>query len=191
MDFDYRRILIAALLLGVQYAVVSGDWPTLAVEVIIAFFLSGIAWRYVKKSFMRPVLLFDLHGVLIAGDLQFQDLYENPGTRNLIRRLRKNYFVAALTNMSPEMWGLWNRKHHLAREFDAFYYSGKYGIRKPEPAIFQIVMRDLGVQARDIIFIDDVEVNIVVAKKLGIPGVVFDNAAQCERDLRAMGIRTR
>ncbi len=192
VDLDYRRLIIGLVVLWLLFTLTPLDQPlVLAADAVVAFLASGWAWKWLKKKVLRPVLLFDLYGVLIAGDYQVQDVYENPGTRSLIRGLRKRYFVAALTNLSPEMFRLWDAKHHLSREFDAFYYSGKYGVRKPEPQIFKIVMRDLGVRGRDIVFIDDNAENINAAKKLGIRGIVFENAAQCEKALNAMGIRAR
>ncbi len=144
-----------------------------------------------KKLLRKEIILFDLHGVLVAGDFEVEDLHEVPGTRDLVRRLRKNYFVAALTNMSPEIWGFWNSKYKLSQEFDAVFYSGKYGIRKPEARIFEIVMKHVGVNASKIIFIDDRKENVDAAKKLGMRGIVFENARQCEKELQTMGIQTR
>ena len=37
-------------------------------------------------------------------------------------------------------------------------------------------------------FIDDVEVNIAAAAKAGIRTIQFGNTAQCERELRALGV---
>ncbi len=37
-------------------------------------------------------------------------------------------------------------------------------------------------------FIDDVEVNVAAAAKLGIRTIQFRDAAQCERELRSLGV---
>jgi putative hydrolase of the HAD superfamily len=38
------------------------------------------------------------------------------------------------------------------------------------------------------VFIDDVQKNLDAAAKLGIRTLLFRNAAQCERELRALGV---
>jgi putative hydrolase of the HAD superfamily len=42
--------------------------------------------------------------------------------------------------------------------------------------------------AKDTVFIDDVDVNIQAAAKVGLHTIQFQNAAQCERELRALGV---
>jgi FMN phosphatase YigB (HAD superfamily) len=39
------------------------------------------------------------------------------------------------------------------------------------------------------VFIDDVEVNVAAAAALGIRTIRFQDAAQCERELAALGVR--
>ena len=192
MALNYFRIVfgIVAVVLF-YYSFPSADALLLAFSLVAGYFLSGIVWQWLKKLFFKPILLFDLHNVMIAGDWEVEDMYELPGTRQLIRRLRSRYFVAALTNMAPELWKLQNNKFNFVGEFDAVYYSGKYGIRKPEKKIFEIVFRDLSVSPREIIFLDDREENVAAARKLGMAGIVFQSASQAERALNSMGIKTR
>ena len=189
---DYWRLGFAALFLaGFFFLFPSDDFFVLAVAAMVSFLVAGYAGKWFKKTFFKPVLLFDLHNVLIAGDWEVEDFYELPGTREFIRRLRRRYFVAALTNMSPSLWKMANRNFGFSAEFDAVYYSGRYGIRKPDARVFQIVLRDLGVRPADVIFIDDREENVAAARKLGMAGVVFQNASQGEKELSKLGIKTK
>jgi len=59
---------------------------------------------------------------------------------------------------------------------------------KPEPAIYAHALQANGLQAAQTVFIDDVEVNIAAAAKAGIRTIQFGNTAQCERELRALGV---
>ncbi|MBI3587985.1 HAD-IA family hydrolase [Candidatus Micrarchaeota archaeon] len=167
------------------------DLPILAIGAIVAYFLSFPACRWFKKTFYRPIILFDLHNVIIAGDFELDDLYELPATRQLVRRVRRHYFTGALTNFSNELLDFYNRKFGLFAEFDAVYNSGMFHVRKPHAKFFERVLRDLGVVAGDVIFIDDREENVAAARKLGFRSIVFANAAQLDADLKKMGIRTR
>ncbi len=189
---NYWRWLFAVLgWLGLNLLMPAADNLVLLLELAVAYFLAGYFHKWFKKTFFKPVLLFDLHNVLVAGDIEVEDLYERPGTRDLIRRLRQRYFVAAMTNFSPELFNFYGRKFGWFAEFDGLYYSGQYGIRKPDARVFGYVLRDLGVRASDVIFLDDRQANVVAAQKLGFKTVLFENASQTEKALRAMGIKTR
>ena len=189
---NYWRWAFVILLMAAFFILFpTADEFLLALGLLVAYFLAGPLYRRVKKTFFKPIMLFDLHGVIIAGDFQVEDIYELPGTRDLMRRLRKRYFTAALTNFSPELINFYNRKFGLMGEFDAFYYSGQYGIRKPDERVFHLVLRDLGVRASDVIFFDDVEANVQAAGKLGLKTILFRSASQAEKELNTMGIRIR
>jgi glucose-1-phosphatase len=92
-----------------------------------------------------------------------------------LKRLQKGYRLYLLSNT--------NAIHHLAfqqifknqtgeRRFDDYfvktYYSHQVGLRKPEKEIFEMVLADAGIIARETLFIDDLLKNIEVAASLGI-----------------------
>ncbi|MFF4924906.1 HAD family hydrolase [Kitasatospora sp. NPDC001261] len=55
----------------------------------------------------------------------------------------------------------------LAGTFDAVVLSADVGVRKPDPAIFRIVLDRLGVGADECLFVDDSESNLEAAAGLG------------------------
>jgi putative hydrolase of the HAD superfamily len=50
------------------------------------------------------------------------------------------------------------------------------------------VLETYRLAAQDTVFIDDVAANVAAAGRLGIRTIQFRNAAQCERELRALGL---
>ncbi|GBL35160.1 D-ribitol-5-phosphate phosphatase [Filimonas sp.] len=52
--------------------------------------------------------------------------------------------------------------------FDRIYLSHRVGLRKPNPAIFELVLRENQLKADETLFIDDSPQHIEAAKKLGI-----------------------
>ena len=58
--------------------------------------------------------------------------------------------------------------------FDVVYYSCCIGMRKPDHEIYEYVLSQLGIKGEDILFIDDMDVNIEACKKAGWHGVVHD-----------------
>ena len=52
--------------------------------------------------------------------------------------------------------------------FDEVVFSAEHGVRKPDPAIFHLVLTKLGVPAERCLFVDDSEENLAAAHTLGI-----------------------
>ena len=62
----------------------------------------------------------------------------------------------------------------LSEFFDELYLSFEMNLRKPEPEIFESLLRSEGVEAADCIFFDDSEENCNAARALGIEAVVME-----------------
>lgn len=58
---------------------------------------------------------------------------------------------------------------------------------KPEPEIYTHLLQTYALNGADTVFIDDMEVNLVAAAQFGIQTIKFENPAQCERQLQALG----
>jgi HAD superfamily hydrolase (TIGR01509 family) len=54
---------------------------------------------------------------------------------------------------------------------------------KPEPEIFEYLLRRYGISASQTIFIDDHPPNIRGAQAIGLRTILFGDARQCEREL--------
>ena len=61
-------------------------------------------------------------------------------------------------------------------------------VTKPEPEIYQLLLKRYGLKAEESVFLDDTEKNIVGARKEGIHGIVFENKAQACEELRKLGV---
>lgn len=59
--------------------------------------------------------------------------------------------------------------------FDVVVESAVAGINKPNPAIYQKCLNELGVSAEQAVFLDDIETNIKAAKALGIHCIKVEN----------------
>ncbi len=97
--------------------------------------------------------------------------------RNLdcLTRLRtKGYKVILLSNTNPLMmeWAMSNdfdgKGNPIQSYFDFMYLSYECKMMKPEPALFQKVLRDENIRPEETLFVDDGELNIATAKQLGI-----------------------
>jgi putative hydrolase of the HAD superfamily len=69
----------------------------------------------------------------------------------------------------------------LERYFAKWYISGDLGVRKPDPMIYQVLLRDLAISASQLVFVDDRIKNLDPAAKLGIQTIHY-NANRTETD---------
>jgi putative hydrolase of the HAD superfamily len=97
------------------------------------------------------------------------DQFENaPAMAGLVLRARR---AGVLTGLLSNSWGNEYPREGWDEMFDAIVISGEVGMRKPEPEIFEHVLRLLGVEAGQTVFVDDLEHNVRAAEALGLVGV--------------------
>ena len=96
--------------------------------------------------------------------------------------------TAILSNMSRCVGDYLRRRAPWTGIFDHLCLSGELRIAKPDPAIYHACLEALGVTAPEALFIDDLETNVVVARTLGMHGIVFSSPAQLQKDLSADGL---
>ena len=112
-----------------------------------------------------------------------------PDTVDLLYRLKaRGVPLYCLSNMHFASIEHLEREHKFFEVFSGKVISCRLNLCKPESAIYEHALKNYGLKPEDTVFIDDVEVNIAAAAKLGIGTIQFKNAAQCERELRALGV---
>jgi len=105
-----------------------------------------------------------------------------PQMLEAIRRLRRRGLrVGALTNNWHDAGGTVGAR--LRREFDVFVESAAVGLRKPDPRIYDVVCRELGVAPTRAVFLDDIGRNLKPARALGMATIKVDDPGQALREL--------
>jgi putative hydrolase of the HAD superfamily len=94
--------------------------------------------------------------------------------------------LAMLTNNVREWEPLWRSKLPIDEIFETVVDSGFVGLRKPDPAIYAIVLERLGLPAEACAFVDDVAANVEVARGLGFAAVRFHDTDQAIAELRTL-----
>jgi putative hydrolase of the HAD superfamily len=67
--------------------------------------------------------------------------------------------------------------------FDKVYASQRMGLVKPDPAFYIHILENEGCAPQQTVFVDDAEVNVTAAGKLGIHALLFAGADRLRRDL--------
>lgn len=99
-----------------------------------------------------------------------------PQIHDLVFKLSKRYPIGIITNDFRDAFSGY-LKHGLIPDIDyqVILQSSKLGLKKPDKKIFKIAEKMCNYSGKDILFIDDVEKNILAAKKLGWQTYLFDN----------------
>ena len=113
--------------------------------------------------------------------LYFERLEPNRQMIDFIRDLRgRGVRAALLTNNVREWEPLWRSKlPEIDELFELVVDSAFVGLRKPDPAIFNLTLDRLGgVEPGRCVFVDDLDVNCDAARALGMAAVRFETADQ-------------
>ena len=95
--------------------------------------------------------------------------------------------LALLSNMHPDMVAHARRHFAWLKSFDCLTFSGEKRMIKPDPAIYELTLRDVGVAAAESLFLDDREINIRAARALGMHAIRFQSIMQLRGELQSVG----
>jgi epoxide hydrolase-like predicted phosphatase len=109
----------------------------------------------------------------------------NTELADYFQGLRPRYRTALLSNAAAGGRREEERRYGFAAMADVLVYSYEVGIEKPDRRIYEITCQELGVHPGEVVFLDDLEANVVAARQLGMRAVLFQSTAQAIADLEA------
>jgi putative hydrolase of the HAD superfamily len=144
-----------------------------------------------KEMLERVGLLFGIS----FRKLEWSDSMRRLATMNmpvvrLVNALHARYRLVLLTNVSISRY-MENVEMGFFRkvECDRVYASCYLGMSKPWQEIYRYVLEKEKVAPKDVIFIDNMLVNVKGARKVGIKGIQFVGYRQLVKDLKKQGVR--
>ncbi|MFX1489268.1 MAG: HAD family hydrolase [Promethearchaeota archaeon] len=142
-------------------------------------------------------LACDLLQVCMVNQSDFFDAFNsiisdiNLEIVELIRRLRNTnkYKLIALSNVNSSHWKyIMNKKWDFIDYFDELILSHEIHLIKPNPKIFELVIKKSGCKPEEIVYIDDGLNNIRSAKEFGIYGIKFTNEEDLIKEFKNLQI---
>jgi putative hydrolase of the HAD superfamily len=97
----------------------------------------------------------------------------DPAALRMIEEFADNGHRLALLSNAPEPMATAIDQAPWAGAFNYRFYSCRFGLAKPDIALFQEVLLDLDVAPADVTFLDDRAVNVRAAASLGINAVLY------------------
>ena len=103
---------------------------------------------------------------------------------NFIREEKKNGSkIAVLSNVAQYSFNQFFSEEEQAELFDEVVLSGNEGVSKPDARIFEIACERLGEKPENCVFVDDSPENVIVAKNLGMRGIVYADFEEFEKEM--------
>jgi epoxide hydrolase-like predicted phosphatase len=127
-------------------------------------------WRAVLAYFKQPLDCYqDWYGEFFSGDAIDQKLITFIGT------LKPRVKVGLLSNAWEHARQNLSSRFDFINIFDVTIFSYEVGLRKPDPRIFDLILRQMGIEAGEAIFVDDFRANIDSAAALGLKTVWYQD----------------
>ena len=93
-----------------------------------------------------------------------------------------------LSNFGKEVFEEARYQYGFLDKFDGAIFSFQVKQIKPEPEIYQTLLNNYSLRAEESLFIDDMQINIEAAKKLGIDGIVCKNHTSLFKKLQELEV---
>jgi putative hydrolase of the HAD superfamily len=114
---------------------------------------------------------------------------EMPDIETLLARAGKHLPLYAFSNTNPAHVAHFPTVYaHVLRHFREMFLSSSIGLRKPDTAAYDHVVKAIGVPAARIVFFDDLAENVEGARGAGLHAVQVKSTADIAAALDALGI---
>ena len=109
-----------------------------------------------------------------------------PGTVELLAELHAGGTRVALLSNAGFDFSDPFRHSPMAEFFEAMFVSAELGLIKPDPEIYRVTARELGITLDRMVFIDNKKINVDAAVALGVTGHVFTTVAELRAFLESL-----
>jgi glucose-1-phosphatase len=200
MSFQRNKIRVVLFDVGGVLVELSGlavllSWlgHRFSAEQIRKLWLTSPTVRSFETGKMQPAafaeqMISEL-GLEVGNEQFLAELYTRsqrilPGAVELVRRVPPYYVRATLCNTNALQWPGLIEQPDLFGAFDHHFASHLTGKIKPDEEAFQHVLATLGCEGPETLFLDDSQLNVAVAKRVGMVAFQVQGAVEAERALR-------
>lgn len=126
---------------------------------------------------MIKAIIFDFFGVLEKEGGPNEELLTYMRSK-----LKPKYKIGIISNAAAD-WVNEILSKEDVELFDDIVLSHRVGFAKPEPAIYEIALKNLSARAEEAVFIDDTEAFCEAARSLGMKAINYQNFGQMKQTL--------
>ncbi|MFH1977733.1 MAG: HAD family hydrolase [Candidatus Aenigmatarchaeota archaeon] len=113
---------------------------------------------------------------IILTDMKKNKITPYPKTLETLKKLKKNFKLGVISNAyEPKIFSAINREYKISDLFDYIVLSYEVEMLKPDPRIFDFILKKLQVKKEETVMIGDtLEDDVKAAENAGIKGILFD-----------------
>jgi epoxide hydrolase-like predicted phosphatase len=154
--------------------------------------------RGLETGMLDPVAFEELlaadlrstHGVAVRAEGLLSRMFAGFAHEELVNAAVVHARAAGIrTGLLSNSWGNTYDRGMWDLQFDEVVISGEVGLRKPDPAIYELTCERLGVSAPQCVFVDDLRPNVTAAVGLGMVGVHHTDPEQTVAELEVLFAR--
>ena len=131
---------------------------------------------------MIKAVIFDLGNTLVRES----DGQVLPNAIETLRELKKDYKIALISNTLPQTTA--EKVHQILREaqlldfFDVVVVSSEVGVSKPDPQIFSLTLKKLGVKPEEAVMVGNtISTDIFGGNRVGMKTVLLQQSKDYKR----------
>ena len=146
--------------------------------------LPGEYWKLIARDAgveWSPAMLQQLWAADIRSWISVE-----PGTVELLAALHAGGTRIALLSNAGFDFSDPFRHSPMAEFFEAMFVSAELGLIKPDPEIYLVTARELGITLEQMVFIDNKKINVDAAVALGVTGHVFTTVTELRAFLESL-----
>jgi len=111
-------------------------------------------------------------------------IHPRPVLLEWVRKLQSGGIKTSILSNMPRDFSRYLRSSaEWLNHFDVKVFSGELGVVKPDAKIYQACLEAITVLPKEALFIDDIEVNVMAARALGIEAIKFESIGQLANDM--------
>jgi glucose-1-phosphatase len=120
----------------------------------------------------------------------FSCIIQQPveGVIDIVKRVSTIHQTALVSNTNEIHYRLSLTKFEGLKILQKHYLSYQLHVMKPARGFYNAIIKDQGIHPSQMLFIDDLEINVKGAQAAGMLAIQFENSEQLETDLQNLGI---
>jgi glucose-1-phosphatase len=120
----------------------------------------------------------------------FGSIIMNPveGIFELVKKVSRTHRTALVSNTNEIHYTNSVTKFDVLHVLHKHYLSYQMHVMKPSHEFYDIIIKDQKIDPQELLFIDDLLVNIEGAQAAGMQAVKFENTMQLEDTLKTLGV---
>jgi len=184
VTFDFSRATRALSALGADFSDRS------SVEQLAARYERGAVDRQDFLARLRGILRHSADDAAVAR--AWQEIFEpNRPMWDLVEKLHGAYPLYLLSNTNCLHHEYLLREYAIFEKFADGVFSHRAKLAKPEREIFELAIRQFGVDPQSTVYLDDLTANVEAARGAGLRAFRYDPAAHGDllATLRAEGVQ--